>query len=250
MQLQVSLSMLFRVRVCLFPHDPLFPQLVGSSFIYDNEEVASLLLTLLRSLIYYYPAVSTFFHIKQNQTNMASSSSSPSSARLMITSSYSYEMRPRLLKDFLLDDSSVPSCSSRNSHFRLLRSRSKSASISISAIHKASEAVVKAIKFFPFVKSPSLLPRSISRKKSRRESDKNSVLGDQEARVSTEHQQVTPKIKDILRWKSFRDVVEELSTSWLESDFSPEDLNSFGSYDHENDYFMDQKSKLEVSLNH
>ncbi|CAI9101684.1 OLC1v1039063C1 [Oldenlandia corymbosa var. corymbosa] len=195
-----------------------------------------------------------------------------SSTRIM--SSYSCEMRPRLLKEFLSDDSSLPSSSSfdhhgslfkkssslKNPRSLLLRNRSKSASsISISAIHKASEAVIKAIKFLPFargsaIKTPSLLPRSLSRKKSKRDqiiqSEKHSEISNRASFSSSseDQQQVeTPKIKDILRWKSFRDVVEDLSNKWLESDFAPEDLNSLDNLDDDDYgryYFMDhQKTK-------
>ncbi|XP_027163249.1 uncharacterized protein LOC113763597 [Coffea eugenioides] len=173
---------------------------------------------------------------------------SSSSPRL---ASYSCERRPLLLKDFLTDDS-APSCSSNgrfmnsfhknSSNTQLLRSRSKATSISISAIHKASEMVINAIKFLPFasmVKSHSILPRSISRKLSRSRDHKDSKLtpvvpGAEEVSVAT------PKIKDILRWKSFRDVVEELSTSWYERDFTAEDLPSWGG---ENTEFMDHNRK-------
>ena len=129
---------------------------------------------------------------------MASSSSSSKQKSFSIERS-----KPLLLKDYLLDDQS--SCSSNGfksfprrrccTTVRLLleidlktkqqqqptqlfkRSKSKAASTAISALQKASVAVMKAVKLLPFpspnstVRSPSpsrtrkgLLPRSLSRK--------------------------------------------------------------------------------------
>nr|DAD48029.1 TPA_asm: hypothetical protein HUJ06_017966 [Nelumbo nucifera] len=162
------------------------------------------------------------------------------------------DKRPPMLKDFLRDD--LNSCSSNgfqsyprrsccttvrnlldidfksresSQRRRLVRSRSKAASTTISALHKASEAVLAAVKYFPFSpinKSPStqpqnrpkvgILPRSISRRLRRsfwRKTDKE------------EHEIiVTVRVKDILRWKSFRDLIED---SEKPSDFSPTPLN-------------------------
>ncbi|KAL2477762.1 uncharacterized protein Fot_46882 [Forsythia ovata] len=111
-----------------------------------------------------------------------------------------------MLKDFLKEDSF--SCSSND--FRsnvtdhkpspiLLRSRSKAAATTFYALNK----VIKAVKFFPFasVKSPLVLPRSISRKLSRRTRNRNENFP-----------QVSVKVKDILRWRSFRDLAEEKAT--------------------------------------
>ncbi|KAA8521969.1 hypothetical protein F0562_012717 [Nyssa sinensis] len=135
--------------------------------------------------------------------------------------------RPLMLKDYLLDD--LSSCSSNgfrsyprrqccttvrflleidlktrgsNQTERLLRSKSKAASTTMSALQRASEAVINAVKLLPFssVKSPSsqkqnkpkkaILPRSLSRKLWRRSFWKKSD-------------------KEIQRWKSFRDFLEE-----------------------------------------
>ncbi|CAI9770248.1 unnamed protein product [Fraxinus pennsylvanica] len=116
-----------------------------------------------------------------------------------------------MLKDFLKDDSF--SCSSNNlrlfprksprkSNVRnkpspiLLRSGSKAAATTFYALNK----VIKAVKFFPFasVKSPLVLPRSISSKLSRRTKNRNENFP-----------QVSVKVKDILRWRSFKDLAEE-----------------------------------------
>ncbi|KAG8391748.1 hypothetical protein BUALT_Bualt01G0219300 [Buddleja alternifolia] len=191
----------------------------------------------------------------------------------------SIENRPRMLKEFLRDDSLHSCSSSPSSGFTmyprkklpcnksmvqvsskstkpsivLLRSRSKKA---ISAIHK----VINVVKFFQFasVKSPLVLPRSISRKMLKRSyMDKNDdVLGD----VS----EVKVKVKDILRWKSFRDLVEDKSkpldlpsspirsittatttttscsknSSWCDSDFTEEELPRWCG---ENEEFLGKK---------
>ncbi|GMI95779.1 TON1 Recruiting Motif 9 [Hibiscus trionum] len=130
------------------------------------------------------------------------------------------ERRPRMLKDFLHDDSS--SCSSNgfksfprkssrenlNNGQRLERSRSKAASTTISAFQAMINAI-KSIHFASSVKSPSiLLPRSLSRKLSRRNSQSQLNVGSK----------ITVTVKDIIRWKSFRDLVEEKSRP---SDFAP-----------------------------
>ncbi|XP_016463432.1 uncharacterized protein LOC107786461 [Nicotiana tabacum] len=159
---------------------------------------------------------------------------------------FSFECRPKLLKDFLQDES--PSYSSNisfQSHpqkaykstsqrflnknsSQLHRSRSsRAASATISAIHK----VINIVKFLPFtyVKSPSILPRSISRKLSRRnhKETENYILN-HEVSVT-----VKVKVKDILRWKSSKDLVEEKSTpldyahSPFKCDFTAENLSSW-----------------------
>lgn len=137
----------------------------------------------------------------------------------------------RMLKEFLVDEE-LPCCSSNTEFFikksywnprkpcklrssssaaaAAGRNRSKAASISISAVHKASDMVINAIKFFPFIKTtPAInnyLPRSISRKllssSCSNSSRTNQVL---------DHPSVYKvKIKDILRWKSFRDITMEM----------------------------------------
>ncbi|OMO78701.1 hypothetical protein CCACVL1_14203 [Corchorus capsularis] len=138
------------------------------------------------------------------------------------------ERRPRMLKDFLLDDSN--SCSSNgfksfprkpchdsssvirnliqidlnsdhakaNQGQRLQRSRSKAAATTISALQAMINAV-KAIHFITSVKSPSILPRTLSRKLSKKSSAKETEV------------KITVRVKDIIRWKSFRDLVDEKS---------------------------------------
>ncbi|XP_055815014.1 uncharacterized protein LOC129884755 [Solanum dulcamara] len=222
---------------------------------------------------------------------MASSCPSPL-ARL------SLERRPKLLKEFLLQDDPYSSndfgsypkklYKSTNTHQNLpnfhgsrinirpnkggssllLRSRSSRAAIAtISAINK----VINIVKFLPFasVKSPSIFPRSISRKLSRKNNYKKSQKHNVDQDVS-----IKVKVKDILRWKSFRDMVEEKSTpldssnyspyrcgatttttastttttskrtSWCDSDFTAEDLPSWWG---ENGEFLGRKNILEES---
>ncbi|XP_016480416.1 uncharacterized protein LOC107801584 [Nicotiana tabacum] len=188
----------------------------------------------------------------------------------------SIERRPKLLKDFLLQDDpylcspndfgSHPRklCKSKFSNFhgsriksnkasshQLLRNRSsRAATATISAINK----VINIVKFLPFasVKSPSIFPRSISRKLSRRTNHRDNI----KQHSSNHDVSVKVKVKDILRWKSFRDLVDEKSTpyspnrctttttttnsttttstttsskrtSWCDSDFTAEDLPSW-----------------------
>ncbi|GLT84492.1 hypothetical protein SLE2022_027170 [Rubroshorea leprosula] len=129
--------------------------------------------------------------------------------------------RPRMLKDFLLDDLNscsssgfksltrrapdeddqiIPNLNSGNS--RLQGSRSKAAATTISTF----QAVINAVKniHFAVVKSPSILPRSLSRRLSRRNSgDRNGDNKESEVKVNV----IT--VKDIMRWKSFHDLVDE-----------------------------------------
>ncbi|OVA16159.1 hypothetical protein BVC80_8929g21 [Macleaya cordata] len=187
------------------------------------------------------------------------------------------ERRIVLLKDFLRDDMS--SCSSSgfksfprrtccsysirnllemdlkstapNNTRKLLQSRSKASSsttttaTTISAFQKASVAVVNVVKCLSFssVKSPlsssskqgNILPRSFSRKLRRSFWKKNEKV-EREIKVAV-------RVKDIMRWKSFRDLMEDkqksldcalspiqttttTSNSWSDSDFTLETLNS------------------------
>ncbi|PPS19326.1 hypothetical protein GOBAR_AA01241 [Gossypium barbadense] len=144
------------------------------------------------------------------------------------------ERRPRMLKDFLHDDpnscssngfKSFPRKSTQNSiifrenpNQKLQRSRSKAASATISAF----QAMINVIKSIHFASStPSiLLPRTLSRKPSKRKISQN-----KEAEIK-----MTVTVKDIIRWKSFRDLLEEKSqpngSSWCDSDFTSEYLPS------------------------
>ncbi|KAK4738697.1 hypothetical protein R3W88_002394 [Solanum pinnatisectum] len=200
---------------------------------------------------------------------MASSSPSPL-ARL------SLERRPKLLKEFLLQDDPYSSNdfgsypkkyihgstiirSNKGSSHQLLRSRSsRAATATISAINK----VINIVKFLPFtsVKSPSIFPRSISRKLSRKNNYKKSQKHNVDQDVS-----VKVKVKDILRWKSFRDLEEKSTpldssyspyrcgtvttttttskrTSWCDSDFTAEDLPSWWG---ENGEFLGRKNSVD-----
>ncbi|KAK4364250.1 hypothetical protein RND71_015608 [Anisodus tanguticus] len=168
----------------------------------------------------------------------------------------SFECRPKLLKDFLQDDSHSYNkkqqqhvqCNLRvlnkKSSQLLRRNRSsRAASTTKSVIHK----VINIVKFLPFasVKSPSILPRSISKKLSRIRRNYK------ENQNHIKNHEVSVTVKDILRWKSSRDLVEKKSTpldytyrctaatatatttstttssqrsSWCDSDFTAEDL--------------------------
>ncbi|KAK8483747.1 hypothetical protein V6N13_132061 [Hibiscus sabdariffa] len=176
------------------------------------------------------------------------------------------ERRPRMLKDFLHDDSnsffsngfkSFPRKSCQNSSIfpenlnngqRLQRCRSKAASKTIS-VFQAMINAIKSIHFASSVKSPSiLLPRSLSRKLSKRNSQSQLIVENKGTEIK-----ITVTIKDIIRWKSFRDLVEEKSppsdfassctaaattttgsntpcssngSSWCDSDFTSEYLPS------------------------
>ncbi|KAH6779823.1 hypothetical protein C2S52_011060 [Perilla frutescens var. hirtella] len=143
-----------------------------------------------------------------------------------------------LLKDFLRDDGGCKSSwswrsissKSKKPHIVLLRSWSKrAAATKMSAVHK----LIKLLQFASS-KSPSLLPKRSSE-------GNNDFVGD----VSSE---VKVKVKDILRWRSFRDLVDhdptlpqsphdrstaaaattttscsKRSSSWCDSDFTAEE---------------------------
>ncbi|XP_022759986.1 uncharacterized protein LOC111306360 [Durio zibethinus] len=160
---------------------------------------------------------------------MASSFSSCSNTNATQRKHFPLERRPRMLKDFLLDDSNSCSsngfksfpriacqdCSSNrnliqidlnsghakpNYAQRLQRSRSKAASTTISAF----KAMINAVKRIHFMTSPSILPRSLTRKLSTRNSRLDFENKESEIKI-------TVRVKDIIRWKSFRDLVEEKS---------------------------------------
>ncbi|KAF2315356.1 hypothetical protein GH714_038913 [Hevea brasiliensis] len=114
------------------------------------------------------------------------------------------EHSPRMLKDFLIQHDSYSSFSSENdlSAEKLLKSRSRSLS--------AFQAIIKSVKniHFTAIKSPSILPRSLSRRLSR---SRRSAYMDSETENKQTEIKITVTIKDIIRWKSFRDIVEEKS---------------------------------------
>ncbi|KAI4356872.1 hypothetical protein L6164_000858 [Bauhinia variegata] len=148
------------------------------------------------------------------------------------------ERRPRLLKDFLDETSnscsssgfksfprkSIPPASSSSMRTLIeidLNSRnSNSWNLSKLSSKSAFQTLVNAFKFKSIslskVKSPSFLSRSLSRKLSRRN---NSSRRENEKKAS--EIKITVKIKDIMRWKSFRDLVEEQCPS-LDFALSPQ----------------------------
>jgi len=127
------------------------------------------------------------------------------------------ERRPRMLKDFLSDN--LNSCSS--SGFKSLPRKPTSMHTLIEMELKSSSSppsnspfqilmnTIRSISFFNSMrKSPSVLslPRSLSRKLSssrrRRTTRRTRSEGCNDISITT------VKIKDIIRWKSFRDIVE------------------------------------------
>ncbi|GAA0159616.1 hypothetical protein LIER_16350 [Lithospermum erythrorhizon] len=181
-------------------------------------------------------------------------------ANLNLKSSLSMESKQKMLKDFLNNDSTndfgtypqKPCRQTVQNHQSIVlkRSKSRASTSAIAAINKASEIVIKTLKYFPFasLKFPSTLPRSISSK-----------FSSVSRRKDRDDNQRDVKVKDILRWRSSRDLVEEESTpldllyspsrctintttsgstsctsemtsnssSWCESDFSAEDFPSW-----------------------
>ncbi|XP_068635826.1 uncharacterized protein [Aristolochia californica] len=183
--------------------------------------------------------------------------------------------KPLMLKDFLQDDSHSSSgflsCPRRcnttvrnlievdlkdstapKSSSKLLRSRSKAASATITKFRKASEAVIKAVKHLPFspVRSQTsdrpkqrLLPRSLSHRLKRSFRSKSQKCDSQII--------ATVRVRDIMRWKSFSEVetttksvdfsssIQTSSTnssnsSWTDSDFSLQFSSSSSEYTGEN----------------
>ncbi|XAR54099.1 hypothetical protein NMG60_11029105 [Bertholletia excelsa] len=122
---------------------------------------------------------------------------------------------PQMLKDFLADDSNSCSFSGFRSFSRRSASIRFTRSRSIAAIYKASEILFSA---FSSVKSPTVLPRSISRR--RREKPSSGSRGGEVSTVSV------VKVKDILRWTSFRDLAEERG----KCDLTAEELPSWRGY--------------------
>ncbi|KAK7274618.1 hypothetical protein RIF29_15714 [Crotalaria pallida] len=145
------------------------------------------------------------------------------SAEVQLKRFNSMERRPRMLKDFLNENSN--SCSSNgfkslprkpnNTLHNYNNNNNHSLSLIIERENSSSNSyhyspfqtlinTITSISFFTAVKkSPSInfLPRSLSRKLSRsRRNRRNQSF----CNAST-----TVKIKDIIRWKSFRDLVED-----------------------------------------
>lgn len=128
----------------------------------------------------------------------------------------SMERRPRMLKDFLISENATNySCSS--SGFKSLPRRLQNDVVSFnhscSSTKSTFQTVINTIrKNFTMRKSPSMLslPRSLSRKLSSR-------------KRTTSQQISTVKIKDIIRWKSFRDMQPSLPSPPL----SPLDFHRY-----------------------
>lgn len=164
---------------------------------------------------------------------MCSSSTSCSYKNVHQKKPFPLERRPTMLKDFLNENSNSCSssgfksfprkpeldCKARNPNpnsnttitSKLQRSRSKAASTTISAF----QSFMNAVKNIPFtaVKTPSLLPRSLSRRLS-----KKSPWSRKQSRQS--QVQISVRVKDILRWTSFRDLVDENLPQSLPLDFA------------------------------
>ncbi|GLT43917.1 hypothetical protein SLA2020_178420 [Shorea laevis] len=140
------------------------------------------------------------------------------------------EWRPRMLKDFLLDDSNSSSSSGfkssprtksqdrepcapnltqidlNSNRHKLQRSRSKAAARKLSAF----QLVINAVKniHFATVKSPTFFSRSLSQRNS------NRVCHEKENEVKIR----VITIKDIMQWQSFCEFVDEKSPP---PDFAP-----------------------------
>ncbi|KAK1376242.1 hypothetical protein POM88_032435 [Heracleum sosnowskyi] len=146
--------------------------------------------------------------------------------------------KPKMLKDFLADNSH----SGRVSFFE--------DNLNMTFSNKAfSKFLIKYLPFTSNIKPPSILPRSISRRLSKSRTVHQ--------KVNARDLAVKVKVKDILRWRSFRDLADEQSppldfsssphhcttvttttgststrsssgrSSWCDSDFTAEDLPSW-----------------------
>ncbi|KAF3442242.1 hypothetical protein FNV43_RR16158 [Rhamnella rubrinervis] len=164
---------------------------------------------------------------------MASSAISLPRTNFQQIKPFPIELRPtRTLKDFLNESSN--SCSSsgfrtfprqpfrpnvidfkpsiRNSKDATKLQRHRSLKAASTSTISAFQAVINAVKNIQFttVKSPSFLPRSLSRKLSKKEEKK-----------ANQGKITAVRIKDIIRWTSFRDLVEEISPPPFDLTHSP-----------------------------
>ncbi|WOG90458.1 hypothetical protein DCAR_0209702 [Daucus carota subsp. sativus] len=146
--------------------------------------------------------------------------------------------KPRMLKDFLADNSHSKRVSFFQDNLNMTFSNSG-----------FSKFLIKYLPFTTNIKPPSILPRSITKRLSKSRSvSRNVNMKELTAKV---------KVKDILRWRSFRDLAEVESqplnfsssphhcttvttttgstsmtsnsgrSSWCDSDFTAEDLPSW-----------------------
>ncbi|KAL8114225.1 uncharacterized protein LOC141664013 [Apium graveolens] len=147
--------------------------------------------------------------------------------------------KPKMLKDFLADNSHSGSVSFFEDNLKMAFS------------NKAfSKFLIKYLPFTSTIKPPSILPRSITRRLSKSRTVHPKVINAKDLTVKV-------KVKDILRWRSFRDLAEEqcppldfsssplhcttvttttgstntrsssARSSWCESDFTAEDFPSW-----------------------
>ncbi|KAG6435718.1 hypothetical protein SASPL_100593 [Salvia splendens] len=177
------------------------------------------------------------------------------------------EHRPMLLKDFLKDDTTSSSVSNKSTaisarsnkpHIVLLRSWSRrAAATKISAVHK----VIKLLQFASSKSPASVLPRKLTGGKRVKADDSDIVVSVPEVKVKV-------KVKDILRWRSFRDLAEDepkpldfhpsphrhatssatttttscsKRSSWCDSDFTAEELSPWGGENEEFSTFKNPK---------
>lgn len=163
---------------------------------------------------------------------MASSAISFPHTNLQQRKFFVTERRPRTLKDFLSENYSCSSSGfksfprlpfqSNAIDFKPRNSKDSSGKIQMHRLKAASsttisafQAVINAVKNIPFtaVKSTSFLPRSLSRRLSKKEIRRNQEKANQGKIIAA------VRIKDIIRWTSFRDLVDqEISPPF---DFTP-----------------------------
>ncbi|KAI5421539.1 uncharacterized protein LOC127075862 [Lathyrus oleraceus] len=133
----------------------------------------------------------------------------------------SMERRPRMLKDFLSENpnscsssgfKSFPRTTTQNDVVKLTPINNNTIQIhhTLSSSSSKFQTLIQTIKnnvsFFKITKSPSTMlsiPRSLSRKlSSKRRRSRQRCKGEREIEIEFS----TVKIKDIIRWKSFRDL--------------------------------------------
>lgn len=133
------------------------------------------------------------------------------------------ERRPTLLRDFLINEN-FSSCSSSSGFKSFPRSQvpfnnSSTAFSSSRELYSSKQklkpsspilmSLINAVKRISFtaVNSHSLLPTSFSRKLSKKISSRSKK--ETQERKNDDLKVITVRVKDILRWKSFRDLVDQ-----------------------------------------